>query len=77
MITTMMGKYNCNYYFAARAPSIRAMSERKGFFSMDLFPKNLSLERKIATNLHSLQKYVFRTNIEFSRKCIYLQLKPI
>jgi len=39
--------------------------------------KNLSLERKIATNLNSRQKYAFRTNIEFSRKCIYLQLKPI
>ena len=43
-----------------------------------VFPsKNLSLERKIATNLNSRQKYGFRTNIEFSRKCIYLQLKPI
>ena len=39
--------------------------------------KNLSLERKIATNLYSQQKYAFRTNMEFSRKCIYLQLKPI
>ena len=26
------GSNNCNYYFAARAPSIPAMSERKGFF---------------------------------------------
>ena len=39
--------------------------------------KNLSLERKVATNLNSRQKYAFRTNIEFSRKCIHLQLKPI
>ena len=39
--------------------------------------KNLSLERKITTNFHSQQKYPCRTNIEFSRKCIYLQLKPI
>ena len=39
--------------------------------------KYLSLERKIASNLHSRQKYAFRTNIEFSWKCRYLQLKPI
>ena len=38
--------------------------------------KNLSLEPKLATNLNSRQKYAFRINIEFSRKCIYLQLKP-
>ena len=39
--------------------------------------KNLSLKRKIATNFNSRQKCAFRTNIEFSRKCIYLQFKPI
>ena len=39
--------------------------------------KNLSFERKITTNFDSRQKYPFGTNIEFYRKCIYLQLMPI
>ena len=39
--------------------------------------KNLSLERKIVTNLNSRQKCAFRTSIELSRKCLDLQLKPI
>ena len=71
--------------------SVLFVSETRGF-NRQFFPqkfwvksestplflsKSLSLERKIATNLNSRQKYAFRTNIEFSRKCIYLQLKPI
>ena len=39
--------------------------------------KNLSFERKITTNFDSRQKNPFGTNIEFYRKCIYLQLMPI
>ena len=39
--------------------------------------KNLSLEPELVTNLNSRQKYAFRMYIEFSRKCIYIQLKPI
>ena len=63
-----------------RAPS-RQFFPQKFWVKSESTPvflsKNLSMERKIATNLNSRQKYAFRTNIEFSRKCIYLQLKPI
>ena len=63
-----------------RAPS-RQFFPQKFWVNSESTPvflsKNLSLERKIATNLNSWQKYALRTNIDFSKKCIYLQLKPI
>ena len=64
----------------SRAPSHQFFPQKfwvKSESTPVFLSKNLSLERKIATNLNSRQKYAFRTNIEFSRKCIYLQLKPI
>ena len=68
------------HYVGARAPS-RQFFPQKFWIKSESTPvflsKNLSLERKIATNHNSRQKYAFRTNIEFSKKCIYLQLKPI
>ena len=63
-----------------RAPS-RQFFPQKFCVKSELTPvflsKNLSLECEIATILNSRHKYAFRTNIEFSSKCIYLQLKPI
>ena len=62
------------------APSRQLFSQKfwvKSESTPVFLSKNLSLERRIATNLNSRQKYAFRTNIEFSRKCMYLQLKPI
>ena len=64
----------------SRAPSHQFFPQKlwvKSESTTLFLSKNLSLEHKLATNLNSRHKYAFRTNIEFSRKCIYLQLKPI
>ena len=63
-----------------RAPSRQIFPQKfwvKSESTPGFLSKNLSLKRKIAINFNSRQKYPFRTNIEFSRKSTYLQLKPI
>ena len=80
-IYTFVRQYlNIIWSMCARAASRQFLSHKfwvKSESTPVFLSKNLSLVRKIATNLNSQQKYVFRTNIEFSRKCIHLQLKPI
>ena len=63
-----------------RDPSCQFFTQKfwvKSESTLIFLSKNLSFERKITTNFDSRQKNPFGTNIEFYRKCIYLQLMPI
>ena len=85
-------KNNCNTIVWASNAQVTNLGARCRAFSRQFFPrkfwvksestpvflsKNLSLERKITTKFNSREKYAFRTNIEFSRKGIHFQLKPV
>ena len=73
---------NSAYYLGLLNDKKNNSEEALKFYneSIELETDNIKKARilyKIATKFNSRQKYAFRTNIEFSRKCIYFQLKPI